>query len=527
MSAMRSLMTCLPVSSRHVVQAMTNFLSKFPPKSEVSKIFGHLILRPADLKLKNGEEHSQVPKPVATEQIGEHVMKYLIKERLRIFEISENIKFHMKDGHQLISMATRENLWEALIDPFQSEANFMEIYLFVYPYFTNSVDLLDKIIAVCQQEVTKPWQQMQQARGLRILKSWVGTHGNQLRKDKPFILKFEDFILKNPEFRSEIIFRKFVSLCSEPSEGSGSFIKDESITITDIDILDHDPYTVGAIMTQIDYNYLKNIQLEEFLKKAFADVETSPNLAAMAEAWNRRVFWVVSEIVRRPKKPKRAAAIVHFVKIAESCLQANNFHGTYALTAGLSHPAVSRLDKTWAKVPKRIMTVFQSLLERFDMTFNYKNYRSYLNTVIPPGIPYIGLFPKDITSLEETPNEINGCINFIYLMIKLSFLQSPTSFEFFNFNFQLENLQPPNSHEISGKTQRIVEDHQSNQTVSRFKNENRCFFSNFDNLSQIFEKSRRKRSLRRIVDKGTAKTKADGGIKCICDSISSNIASSV
>eukprot|EP01119_Soliformovum_irregulare_P012381 TRINITY_DN3213_c0_g1_i1.p1 TRINITY_DN3213_c0_g1~~TRINITY_DN3213_c0_g1_i1.p1 ORF type:complete len:493 (+),score=168.18 TRINITY_DN3213_c0_g1_i1:133-1611(+) len=253
---------------------------------------------------------------------------------------------------------------------------------------------------------------MQQARGLRILKSWVGTHGNQLRKDKPFILKFEDFILKNPEFRSEIIFRKFVSLCSEPSEGSGSFIKDESITITDIDILDHDPYTVGAIMTQIDYNYLKNIQLEEFLKKAFADVETSPNLAAMAEAWNRRVFWVVSEIVRRPKKPKRAAAIVHFVKIAESCLQANNFHGTYALTAGLSHPAVSRLDKTWAKVPKRIMTVFQSLLERFDMTFNYKNYRSYLNTVIPPGIPYIGLFPKDITSLEETPNEINGCINF-------------------------------------------------------------------------------------------------------------------
>ncbi len=47
------------------------------------------------------------------------------------------------------------------------------------------------------------------------------------------------------------------------------------------------------------------------------------------------------------------------------------------------------------------------------MSFNYKVYRTALQTASPPIVPYLGLFPKDITSLEEMPTKVeNDMINF-------------------------------------------------------------------------------------------------------------------
>lgn len=70
------------------------------------------------------------------------------------------------------------------------------------------------------------------------------------------------------------------------------------------------------------------------------------------------------------------------------------------------------------------MSSFEILLDKFDMSHNYKNYRAYLHTVSPPGIPYIGLLPKDIISLEETPTEVNGRVNFVSgFKLKSSWIQ--------------------------------------------------------------------------------------------------------
>lgn len=47
------------------------------------------------------------------------------------------------------------------------------------------------------------------------------------------------------------------------------------------------------------------------------------------------------------------------------------------------------------------------------MSYNYKNYRTALQTASAPIIPYLGLFPKDITTLEESPTVLPGeLVNF-------------------------------------------------------------------------------------------------------------------
>jgi len=60
--------------------------------------------------------------------------------------------------------------------------------------------------------------------------------------------------------------------------------------------------------------------------------------------------------------------------------------------------------------------LFQTLLDLFDMSYNYKNYRTNLQSSTPPIIPYMGLYPKDITSLEEYPTILeDGVVNFTKL----------------------------------------------------------------------------------------------------------------
>ena len=43
----------------------------------------------------------------------------------------------------------------------------------------------------------------------------------------------------------------------------------------------------------------------------------------------------------------------------------NNFHCSYAILCALSHVAVSRLEKTWEKVPKKMKSILDNLLNLF------------------------------------------------------------------------------------------------------------------------------------------------------------------
>lgn len=52
-------------------------------------------------------------------------------------------------------------------------------------------------------------------------------------------------------------------------------------------------------------------------------------------------------------------------------------------------------------------------MELFNMSHNFNNYRKYIQKINFPAVPLLNIITKDLTSLEEIPNEISlGIINF-------------------------------------------------------------------------------------------------------------------
>ena len=85
----------------------------------------------------------------------------------------------------------------------------------------------------------------------------------------------------------------------------------------DLDILEVDPYQIAEQYCFCDQEHLRLIQPHEFLNKSFLESSKAPAFNNMVDSWNKRSHWIVTEILKRDKLPKRASTIVHFIKVAE------------------------------------------------------------------------------------------------------------------------------------------------------------------------------------------------------------------
>ena len=77
--------------------------------------------------------------------------------------------------------------------------------------------------------------------------------------------------------------------------------------------------------------------------------------------------------------------------------------------AGMGLVSVKRLVNTWAKVSKKYIKKYQRLEEVFDMSRNSQEYRDRLTNAKPPVIPFLALYAKDLSALQEiNPNFISN-----------------------------------------------------------------------------------------------------------------------
>jgi hypothetical protein len=158
---------------------------------------------------------------------------------------------------------------------------------------------------------------------------------------------------------------------------------------------------IAKALTILDFSLFTKIQPEECLHKAFERVEESPNFSGMTRRFNNVSAWIVSEVVHREKTADRVQLVSKIIDIADLCLKLRNFNSVFALVAGLNGAPVSRLKKTWAKVPPKLMARYDKLLSVAGMERNYGLYRSILGTSKPPVVPYMGLVSKFLFAVED------------------------------------------------------------------------------------------------------------------------------
>jgi len=205
-------------------------------------------------------------------------------------------------------------------------------------------------------------------------------------------------------------------------------LETESDILNRSDVAAYSPKTLAHAMTMVDFNNFLAIYPREFVNKEWSRKETceykSPNILRMVDIFNKRSYWVASEILNREDPVLRTKMIRIFIDTAHECMKLTNWYAVFALVNGLGLTPVHRLKADWARLSNASKMLFERL--RDDVTSSAKNNRSYRKLLREglgkPQIPHLAVTLKDCFQLEELPSkdEMTGKINFSKFMKQYS-----------------------------------------------------------------------------------------------------------
>lgn len=171
-------------------------------------------------------------------------------------------------------------------------------------------------------------------------------------------------------------------------------------------ILDFDSVELARQITLRQMSLFCAIKPEELLESQWVKNGgiNTPNVKAMARFTNDISIWVTDTILQYHEVKKRAAIIKQWIKIADHCLELNNYDGLTAINCGLNSSDVNRLHKTWDMIsPKRreVLKTLHGIVGPGNNGNNKKLLRARLEAQVPPCLPYLGMFLTDLTFIDN------------------------------------------------------------------------------------------------------------------------------
>jgi hypothetical protein len=167
-------------------------------------------------------------------------------------------------------------------------------------------------------------------------------------------------------------------------------------------ILDFDPLELARQLTIKEMNIFSSIMPEELLAQEWTKKSGSCaiNVRAMAQVSTDLIHLVSDTILHYEDAKKRAANIKHWIKVAQKCLELNNYDSLMAIVSALGLSQITRLRKTWDIVSQKRKDVFKSLQDLVDNDRNFAVLRQRLHDHVPPCLPFVGTYLTDLTFVD-------------------------------------------------------------------------------------------------------------------------------
>ncbi|KAJ3328878.1 hypothetical protein HDU93_001239, partial [Gonapodya sp. JEL0774] len=138
----------------------------------------------------------------------------------------------------------------------------------------------------------------------------------------------------------------------------------------------------------------------------------SPGLNFFVERFNKESRWVATEICSVKNDRTRRKLLKKFILVAKRCAELNNFFSAFAILGGLNHSAVRRLKRT-LDLSDKYTGMVAELDALCDPSRNMKHYRDRIALCKPPTIPFLAIFFKDLTFLNDgNKSYVQDLINF-------------------------------------------------------------------------------------------------------------------
>ena len=88
---------------------------------------------------------------------------------------------------------------------------------------------------------------------------------------------------------------------------------------------------------------------------------------------------IMEEILSYDQAKDRAKIIQKFIHICSCLKKLGNFEDLFSILSALNSFVIKKLDRTWKKIHKKEIDVFNNVRKLFNFEDNWKNYRNEIN----------------------------------------------------------------------------------------------------------------------------------------------------
>lgn len=171
-----------------------------------------------------------------------------------------------------------------------------------------------------------------------------------------------------------------------------------------VNVMDFDPLELSRQLTIMESRIYCSILPEELLGQEFSKkvgVSNAVNVKRMSALSTHITGWVSECILNEDDARKRTQLVKFFIKLGDRCLMLNNFNALFAVQSALNSSTIARLKKTWDGLPTKYRTLMEQQRKAVEHTRNFAGYRQRLRSIMPPALPFVGLFLTDLTFCHE------------------------------------------------------------------------------------------------------------------------------
>jgi len=178
------------------------------------------------------------------------------------------------------------------------------------------------------------------------------------------------------------------------------------------------PQVLAEQMTKLDSDLFQQVALREFINQDWSKKNRKPSIVAeMVDVFNKRSFWVASEILCGPDPNARVRQLNKYVTVCQLCAGMSNFYGAYAILTGLTFSSVLRMKATFEKAAPKTLRTLEQLRKDMDPVHNFAAYRTHFGESEGrdvPRVPHLVVVLNDLyqLSLLSTTGSQPDLINF-------------------------------------------------------------------------------------------------------------------
>jgi len=166
------------------------------------------------------------------------------------------------------------------------------------------------------------------------------------------------------------------------------------------------PQSIAESIICLNRKYMDQVYCDEFFHYCRSGIgPRSPNL----ESLRKLSAQVASLVSTQTFRSTPSSGLKKFITVARKLFKMNDFQGLVAVLRGLEAAPVSRLANDWNKLSSKYIQHYAFLKSFMAEEDDYAIYRSHIDNVKGPCVPYVPLFCDDLLkSFNQLPNDLDG-----------------------------------------------------------------------------------------------------------------------